>query len=216
MAGSRNTLQVNEIFDSIQGEGHWTGIPATFVRLQGCNLECSWCDTKYTWGKGGAKFTIDELVESLLHHAPRTIVWTGGEPFLQWIPMMKVMDHLEGSKDFHIETNGSVVLSDVLRIHQYFHWITASPKPPNYDLLIQPHEIKIVVTSKVDVEAALRLSKVFEYCPITLQPVDNDPKMLSLCIAAATAFGSYRAGTVEPPGIRWRVSVQLHKLLNLR
>jgi len=87
------TYQVNEIFDSIQGEGFFTGTPATFIRLQGCTVGCSWCDsgpvadetwgrftnglTRNTWGIGGMRMTLDEILDKV----NRThVVITGGEP----------------------------------------------------------------------------------------------------------------------------------------
>lgn len=216
IAATRSELVVNEIFDSIQGEGVHTGIAATFVRLQGCNLRCPWCDTKYALGKGGTRMSVEDLVISLSKRMPRTVIWTGGEPLLQWVPMVKVMDELQQAKDFHLETNGTIAPSRILDLYQYFSWITASPKPPAYDLVIQPHEIKIVVTGEEDVMAALKLSKRFDYCPISLQPVDNNPEMVWLCIRTIKQAGMLYAGGVEPAGHRWRLSVQLHKLLDLR
>ena len=84
-------LRVNEIFPTIQGEATWTGTPATFIRLQGCPVGCSWCDTKHTWPEGSenkkvsivamlekvdpaptwAEISAEQIVESVAYHNPR-------------------------------------------------------------------------------------------------------------------------------------------------
>jgi 7-carboxy-7-deazaguanine synthase len=76
-------LRIAEIFESVQGEGEWAGIPSTFVRLSGCNLRCVWCDTPYaSWNPEGATMTIDSIVEKAVSLRPRHAVLTGGEPML--------------------------------------------------------------------------------------------------------------------------------------
>src|SRR5260221_4033148 len=74
---------VSEIFYSIQGEGELTGIPSVFVRTSGCNLRCSWCDTKYaSWTPEGESLSVDEVVREVLRHPAAHAVLTGGEPMV--------------------------------------------------------------------------------------------------------------------------------------
>src|ERR1700757_910647 len=84
-------LPLNELFETIQGEGSKTGTPSTFVRLQGCDVGCPWCDTKHTWtledvlGKTGsdtrfAWVSVDELVRQVNLRLAKHVVLTGGEP----------------------------------------------------------------------------------------------------------------------------------------
>ena len=74
---------VSEIFHSIQGEGELTGVPSVFVRSSGCNLRCSWCDTKYTsWTPEGEEMDIEEIVAKVEEYACRHVVLTGGEPMV--------------------------------------------------------------------------------------------------------------------------------------
>jgi len=76
-------LRIAERFVSIQGEGSLTGTPSTFIRVSGCNLRCTWCDTPYaSWNPEGDTHTIDELVTWTLAQPPRHVVLTGGEPML--------------------------------------------------------------------------------------------------------------------------------------
>ncbi len=84
---SRRELPVSETFYSIQGEGKLAGVPSHFIRLSGCNLRCTWCDTPYaSWNPEGARRTIDDLVAEVLSGTPETwrrhTVITGGEPMI--------------------------------------------------------------------------------------------------------------------------------------
>lgn len=74
-------MVINEIFYSLQGEGKLIGVPSLFVRLAGCPLRCTWCDTKYAWpDDAGTDYSIEELKQKILDHETRHIVITGGEP----------------------------------------------------------------------------------------------------------------------------------------
>ena len=72
-------LRITEIFHSIQGESTWAGVPCTFVRLTGCPLRCSWCDTEYAF-HGGSRMTFDEILQEVASHSARVVEVTGGEP----------------------------------------------------------------------------------------------------------------------------------------
>jgi len=101
---------VNETFNTVQGEGILVGLPATFIRLQGCTVGCPWCDTKYTWKAGGIVIDARDLVASLdlLPH----VVITGGEPTLydldELIVMLRYVGQAKWGHDFRvqIETSG--------------------------------------------------------------------------------------------------------------
>lgn len=76
-------LRIAEVFGSVQGEGHWAGVPSVFVRLSGCNLRCQWCDTPYaSWNPEGPVMTVDEVVQWVGRFGSRDVVVTGGEPML--------------------------------------------------------------------------------------------------------------------------------------
>ena len=81
------TLQVSEIFYSIQGEGASSGYATAFIRLGGCTLGCQWCDTKYTW-RGGPAWDIEQIFATVQAYPARRVVVTGGEPFEQDIPFL--------------------------------------------------------------------------------------------------------------------------------
>ncbi len=100
------SLRVNEIFCSIQGESSYAGFPCVFVRLTGCNLRCSYCDTRYAYDEG-VEMPIREIVDAVSRHQCPLIEITGGEPLLQKETPRLVSRLLE--KNFHVllETNGS-------------------------------------------------------------------------------------------------------------
>jgi 7-carboxy-7-deazaguanine synthase len=99
-------LVVNETFVSVQGEGGLVGTPSTFVRLTGCSLRCSWCDTPATsWRPVGARRTVEDLLEECMG-GPRHVVVTGGEPLLQ-APVVELVARLQSAgQHVTIETAG--------------------------------------------------------------------------------------------------------------
>lgn len=116
-----NQLPIAELFGpTLQGEGPAAGQSASFLRFMGCNLSCSWCDTKYTWDPtshdlraGTTWMTVDTIVEQLLRSPAGIIVITGGEPLLQqehpaWNDLLTA---LTGQRRIHLETNGTIVPS---------------------------------------------------------------------------------------------------------
>jgi len=97
-----------ELFYSIQGEGSRAGCPAVFLRLAGCNLSCAWCDTKYSWGRGGA-VPEPELASRIMSFQSPGLVITGGEPLLQTPAIERLLALLPPNLFIEIETNGTIV-----------------------------------------------------------------------------------------------------------
>lgn len=115
-------MQVNEVFESIQGEGVFIGYPVLFIRLTGCNLNCWFCDTKYARSEG-KKYSVRKLVKIIQNSAYDHVVFTGGEPMLQQVDIRKVMRACPGTF-FEIETNGTIEPNVVPSL------MTVSPKYP--------------------------------------------------------------------------------------
>src|SRR5712691_2894965 len=107
-------LQVTEIYKSLQGEPTYAGLPCIFVRLTGCNLRCSWCDTDYTF-HGGQKMTVDEVGSEVRRLSPGGLVEiTGGEPMLQEREVVPLMQRLlEDGYTVLLETSGERPLERV-------------------------------------------------------------------------------------------------------
>lgn len=149
-------LKINEIFYSIQGEGRNTGMPAVFVRLSGCNLKCSFCDTKYEEYQEMLTLEIVKIIEQ--YNCPNVII-TGGEPLIQDLSDLFYQLKSKGF-DILLETNGTIN-TDLL-----FDWITMSPKDYTNLNLESWNEVKIIVGEKDDkqsVDTAVKMLR--EICP---------------------------------------------------
>jgi organic radical activating enzyme len=203
-------FKVVEIFDSIQGEGVFMGVPATFVRFAGCNLKCEWCDTKYSWNGHKEQLEVKELsAKEIVEQCHQDlVVLTGGEPCLQKY-LAGLIDLLHGvDKSVNIETNGT------LGTPHNADWVTCSPKPQsNYDVNWDCHfdELKYVVDDAFDVDfisAEIRLSakRGGPDAPIIwLQPQGFD-----MDNSAQKAFKL----VMKYPYLR--MGIQMHKLINVK
>jgi 7-carboxy-7-deazaguanine synthase len=116
-------MQITEIYRSIQGESSYTGWPCVFVRLTGCNLRCSWCDSEYTF-TGGRRMSLDEVVAEVQRLSPpsgvstvptgRLVEITGGEPMLQEREVVPLMERLlDNGYTILLETSGERPLTGV-------------------------------------------------------------------------------------------------------
>lgn len=103
-------LKVNEIFYSIQGESSYAGRPCVFVRLTGCNLRCSYCDTRYAYEEG-EDLEIGEIINRITSHRCRLVEITGGEPLIQNNTSLLIQQLLDLGFEVLLETNGSMDIS---------------------------------------------------------------------------------------------------------
>src|SRR6202789_698552 len=107
-------MHLIELYKSVQGESSFAGVPCIFVRLAGCNLRCSWCDSEYTF-TGGQPFTADEIVAQIEALQPCPLIeFTGGEPMLQARELLPLMQRLlDLNYTLMMETSGERPLADV-------------------------------------------------------------------------------------------------------
>lgn len=193
-----------EIFDSIQGEGYWTGIPATFIRLAGCNLKCDWCDTKESWNYNYKNISIKDIVSKINF---KHVIITGGEPLLHNLSFL--LNQINKNNIIHIETNGTL---------EWFYsnkniWVTVSPKHiANYkvtsSILNVANEFKFIVDDNFKPNIIYNLIKKNNInmmkMPIFLSPESVRPEMIQLSIKYIK----------ENP--LWRLGLQIHKLINIK
>lgn len=207
-------MRVVEIFKSIDGEGKRAGLPTTFIRLYGCNLKCSYCDTRY--GCEDSNYTmmsLDEIIDKVEDLGVSRITLTGGEPLLK--PDVKVLIELLNrmNYDVNIETNGSIDfqpfvkgLAHVFVTMDYKCPISGMEKKmylPNLRALRQKDVLKFVVGSPEDLERA-------KYVIELVQP-------------KAQIYFSPVFGKIEPADIvdfilqnnleNCRVQLQMHKII---
>jgi 7-carboxy-7-deazaguanine synthase len=155
-------LSIIEIYRSIQGESSFAGVPCTFVRLAGCNLRCTWCDSEYTF-TGGKKMDADDVFAELQRLSPRGLVEiTGGEPMLQERELVPFMQRLLVSGyQVLIETSGERPLANVPK---QVHKIVDVKCPDsgegdtfrieNLAALTKADEVKFVIASQRDYDFA--------------------------------------------------------------
>ncbi len=204
------TLAVNEVFFSLQGEGTRAGRPCLFVRLTGCPLRCTWCDTAYAFHEGRRR-TADDVLAELARWPCRLVCLTGGEPLSQPAAFPFVARLLEAGYEVTIETSGhvptdgldprAVVILDVKTPgsgeHARMHW-------PNLERLRPQDECKLVIADRADYEWArgfVRERRPHERCTVLFSPVHGqlDPGQLGRWLLE--------------DGLPVRLQVQLHKYL---
>jgi len=202
-------MNINEIFYSIQGEGQWTGLPNIFIRTQGCNLRCTYCDTKYAYEKG-KKIPINLIIKKISEYPCKHVCITGGEPLLQ-TETQKLIDVL-AKKGYKIclETNGSIPLNSSISKKNLI--ISMDIKCPsskmneknnfkNIEKLEKKDQLKFVIKDKKDYEYAKKiLSKHKPKCSIFFQPVWGfKPQIL--------------AEWIIRDGLNVKLGLQIHKIL---
>lgn len=224
---TQTVLKVNEVFESLQGEGAFTGLPSIFIRLQGCPVGCSWCDTKHTWD-----ISLDDEVEStevmqqeyessqwfsastnslfalFEKHAyvAKHLVITGGEPCMFDLNELTNEAHARGYST-QIETSGTYEI-----IASTDTWVTVSPKinmkggfKVRHDALLRANEIKhpIAMQKHVDELDSLLSQVSFQKEPlIYLQPISQQKRATELAVETCIARN-------------WRLSLQMHKYIGL-
>lgn len=195
-------LPIVEEFYSIQGEGCNTGRAAYFIRVGGCDIGCSWCDTKYAWNAElHPMVEIGEITENVLKSGADSVVVTGGEPLMWNLSLLCCSLRGHGIKTF-IETSGSYPLTGS------WDWITLSPKkgmPPEPEIWLKADELKVIIEDGTDFEDAETYSlKVAPNCRLLLQPEWSRYESMIGVIAEYVKKNP-----------RWAVSLQAHKFMHI-
>lgn len=183
-------MKINEIFTSIDGESRRAGELSTFVRSNGCNLKCDYCDSKYTWENEFVDMTTDEIVDKCAELGALNITFTGGEPLIQKDADELIIKFANRGFDVCIETNGSVDFTNRKWYNEYYNnvWVCADYKcyeshetdkmlPIETFAKLRPNDVlKFVVGSQKDLELAkdiiLKLRREYDCsCYIYISPV---------------------------------------------
>lgn len=228
-------LQVNEVFETIQGEGSWTGTPSIFVRLQGCPVGCPWCDTQHTWdllpeNVRPVDVIMQESKESVFYfsaspaslfalfkeksYRAKHIVITGGEPCMFDLNEFTNSAHDRGYST-QIETSGTfpVLCSEST-------WVTVSPKinmkagmPVLKSAMIRANEIKHPVAMQKHID---ELNALLEESGLKKQTsVKNIPKPLIYLQPISQQERATQLAIKTCIKNNWRLSVQLHKYIGV-
>jgi len=206
------TLRVNEVFYSIQGESSYAGRPCVFVRLTGCNLRCSYCDTQYAYEEG-QELEIGEVVDRVASYQCPLVEVTGGEPLMQKETPALIQRLLDEGYEVLLETDGSQDISQVdgrcVKIVDMK--CTSSGEAERNDLknlerLTDKDEIKFVIGDREDYEYAKEKLDLIESNPQRIQTVHFSP-----------VFGKLEpkdlAEWIKEDRLDVRVHLQLHKII---
>jgi 7-carboxy-7-deazaguanine synthase len=195
-------LPVVEEFYSLQGEGFHVGKAAWFLRIGGCDVGCSWCDTKFSWNPDlHPVVDTDLIIRNIIDCPARAVVVTGGEPLIFDLDYLcdKLKEH--GIETF-LETSGSHPLTG------QWDWICLSPKPqlpPLPEIYPLASELKIIVSGQDDFEWAVENSGlVSDECQLYLQP-------------EWSVYGQVLPSIVDfiKENPSWKISLQAHKFMHI-
>ena len=220
-------MHITEIFNSIQGEGTRAGLPCIFVRLTGCNLRCTWCDTAYAF-HGGTKMSVAEVVarvDSLSGRskentgAVQLVELTGGEPLLQEEIYPLAEQLLAAGYSVLIETSGERFVGrlpkQVVKIVDVKCPDSGEPhtfETRNLDELTENDEVKFVIASRKDYEFARQfvIDNTFagRVKEILFSPVHDDPQGKWKGLEARTLVE-----WILQDGLKVRLGLQLHKIV---
>jgi 7-carboxy-7-deazaguanine synthase len=190
-------LQLAEIFYSLQGEGTWSGTPAVFVRLAGCNLACDFCDTDYALKFFASVPDVVRMVGEAGRDCPMVIL-TGGEPLAQTATLALIDALRRDGRRVHIESNGTIFtpLPDDV-------WLCVSPKERvDPRMAARANEAKLIVDRRVPEE---HVGLFPSLATILLQPEGNKKANIDIALAYAKAHPA-----------KFRLSLQTHKMIGVR
>jgi 7-carboxy-7-deazaguanine synthase len=183
-------LRITEIFASVQGESTRVGLPTVFVRLTGCPLRCSWCDTAYAF-TGGESRTLDAVLQDIARHGLKHVCVTGGEPLSQKASLALMSALCDAGYSVSLETSGALDISAVdARVARIVDLKAPGSGelernlPANIPLLRAQDEVKMVLADEADYDWAK--AQILEHdlaarCTVLLSPVagDLDPAQLA-------------------------------------
>jgi len=209
-------LRVTEIFHSIQGESTWAGVPCTFVRLTGCPLRCTWCDTEYAF-HGGSRMSFEEILEEVRSHPADVVEITGGEPLAHPGAFDLADLLLDDGYTVLVETSGAF---DVSGLDERVHKIMDLKCPgsgeshrnlwTNLEHLTARDEIKFVVKDRTD----------YAWARDTISKRGLDERVAEGSLRAllmSPVWGEMDlealAGWILEDGLPVRFQVQVHKLI---
>lgn len=209
-------LRITEIFHSIQGESTWAGVPCTFVRVTGCPLRCTWCDTEYAF-HGGTRMTFNEILAEVARHQSRVVEVTGGEP-LAHPGVIPLTEHLlDAGYTVLLETSGAF---DVAPLDDRVHKIMDLKCPgsgeveknlySNLDHLTSRDEVKFVVKDRADYEWA---KSAIDSYGLDQRISDGGLRALLMSPVWGDIDLQDLASWILEDGLPVRFQVQVHKLI---
>ena len=205
------TLLVNEIFYSIQGESIHSGRPCIFVRLTGCNLRCSYCDTRYAYEQG-VDMEITEIMNRIAAYQCRLVEITGGEPLLQSQTPILIHRLLENGYEVMLETNGSL---DISRVDGRCIKIVDIKCPTSGESDKNDLENLKRLGSKDQVKFVIGDRSDYKYAKITMDSISPDfpEEQILFSPVSGGITSSQLAEWILEDNLNVRLHLQLHKII---
>ncbi len=177
------TLRITEIFHSLQGETSRSGLPTVFIRLTGCPLRCTYCDTAYAFS-GGKSQRIDEILAAVAQYGTRYVTVTGGEPLAQKACILLLRELCDRGFSVSLETSGAIDVTEVdPRVSKILDVKTPASGEVeknlwgNLDRLTQHDEIKFVICDEADYrwsKEQLASRQLDRLCPVLFSPSSRE------------------------------------------
>lgn len=208
----KTSISINEVYASIQGEGLLVGKPALFIRIQGCNLRCPWCDQPSALSFRESSVDLEELISNIESYPHRHVIITGGEPLVEESLPELVRELLKRDKFVQIETNGTLWQEGLEGFVEHLY-ITCSPKGV-VDWHVHPKirehakEFKFVVDEDLSLDALFKFRDFLKRGCVVLQPEGNKKHFLRKALNLQIRLLSL--------GYEVRVIPQVHKFLKLK
>lgn len=189
------SLVVSEIFHSLQGEASRIGLPTVFIRLTGCPLRCTWCDTEHAFS-GGQRMSLAAILDKAAEYGARQICVTGGEPLAQKNCLALLTSLCDAGYDVSLETSGALDIagvdprvSRIVDLKAPGSGESARNRWQNLALLTPRDELKFVLKDRLDYDwskNAIAEHNLDKRCPILFSPVQDslDPRLLAEWILA--------------------------------
>jgi len=205
-------IKISEIFYSILGESTYQGLPCVFIRLAGCNLRCSYCDTSYAW-EGGKDYSIEKILSIISKYSTKNIEITGGEPLLQKNTNKLIRELIKKKYQVLVETNGSVDIGK-LPAKVIIIMDVKCPSSKMQDKMAWRNIGKL----KVKDEIKFVLQNYKDY--LWVQEVIKEYRLSKKKILLSPVFGKVSAKTLSKwilkDGLNTRVHLQLHKIIGIK
>jgi len=202
-------MKVTETFVSLQGEGERQGMPCFFLRLSGCNLRCSWCDTKYSF-ENGTERSADDIVKEIAASRLQYVCVTGGEPLIQKEELIPLLEILKGADILvDIETNGTISFNDITQFASICMDVKCPSSGEMSDLSLLAHlqekdSVKFVIGDEADYLYMVEVLAAYRpNAPVCITPVfGTDTKWL--------------VDTIIEERLPVKFQMQLHKQVNVQ
>ena len=203
-------LTVCETFISLLGESTLAGLPAFFIRLSGCNLRCTYCDTTYAYEEGGTR-SVESLVETVRGSSQRLVLVTGGEPLLQKGTNMLLEELIRAGLEVMVETNGSLPIRGIdSRVRRVVDikcpgsGMSSHNLWSNLEILTPRDEVKFIISDQDDFTWALEVATRYrlpDRLPVLISPVFG-----ALPLSEVAAW-------IVKSGFPLRLNLQMHKYI---